>query len=145
MDNLLRSHLRDQLSGQRGRALQAFEDRVTRPMQVRLSRPTRAARQRQWATTLLAMAACVAVGFVLPRFLASPADSGSPAPWPGTGFAGDERLRVPEQLSPFTVEGPTSEMLLRSPIHAAPWKGARTVPQFEAIEPSEPSSGWQSH
>jgi hypothetical protein len=149
LDDLLRLHLRDKLSGQRGRALRAFEERVTRPMQMRLSRPTRSTRQRQWATTALAMAACMAVGFVLPRFLASP---GSDAEWPGASTfnpsLADYDGPAPRRngpINPFTVDGPSPDHTQwQSPIHTAPFTGRRTDPQSVIIEPSEPSADWQT-
>jgi hypothetical protein len=148
LDDLLRSHLRDKLSGQRGRALRAFEERVTRPMQVRLSRPTRATQRHRWATTGLAMAACMAVGFVLPRFLSSP---GSDAEWPAAGTFNPSladygpATRRDNPIDPFTVNGPSpNQARWQSPIHAEPWTGRRTDPQSVVIEPNEPSSGWQT-
>ncbi len=76
LDNLLRDHLADELGPERGRAEAAFRRRVTDPMQRRLSVPKkREVVDSPWSNRMVvgfALAACVALGTVLPRFLAYP-------------------------------------------------------------------------
>ncbi len=82
LENLLRDHLADELGAQRGRAERAFRRRVTDPMQRGLA--VQSARPSPWAHRMMvgvALAACVALGTVLPRFLASPTHA--PADHPG--------------------------------------------------------------
>ncbi|MGC4031088.1 MAG: hypothetical protein QM754_04990 [Tepidisphaeraceae bacterium] len=78
-DNLLRNHFAAELDPLRGDAARAFERHVTQPMQRRLRLNTVLALGRQVqrcarhaAPMLLTMAACCALGFYVPRWLATP-------------------------------------------------------------------------
>lgn len=72
IDDLLRSHFAGELDRQRGRCERAFLQQVTGPMQRRLDAGVPSRRiipWRNYSAVGLAMAACMAVGFVLPSVL----------------------------------------------------------------------------
>lgn len=80
LEHMLRAHFAGELDTHRGQAARAFAREVTRPMRRRLFRDAlrrQIARHRpqaqRWATIGLAMAACTAIGFYLPRELSRPA------------------------------------------------------------------------
>jgi hypothetical protein len=160
LEQLLRSHLSGELDMHRGQAVRAFKREVTRPMERRLlinsirrsvahHRPT----IQRWASMGLAMAACTALGFYLPHFLASPnatpisgnVANATPASNGETKivtpeYAGFERttvLRHVDEGSGLTPEGDFGRRIKQQKFETVRFTDPKTHEQYEVTIPSE--------
>lgn len=141
LDNLLRDHLAGELDAVRGQARRAFEREVTRPMQVRL-------RQRAWTQVrarvrhavpiALSMAACAALGFYLPRFLASPAAAPMATDTPHAAITQladadlGHTVTRREDHSPMTLpDGTNGRRVVANQVESASWIDPQTKARTE--------------
>lgn len=161
LDNLLRNHFAAELDPLRGDAVRAFDRHVTQPMQRRLRLNGLFAagrgvgrRARQFGPMLAAMAACTALGFYVPRWIASPAAdrheiAEAPADFGPTRLADFEQsvtVRHEDHGSAPLPDGTPGRRVVRSQIESAryvdPKTNARTEFYFfpagqETIVPAE--------
>jgi hypothetical protein len=159
LEQLLRSHLSGALDMHRGQAVRAFKREVTRPMERRLlinsvrlglarHRPT----LQRWGSMGLAMAACTALGFYLPHFLASPNATPAneiakavPSSNGGTKvvtpeYAGFERttvLRHIDEGSGLTPEGDIGRRIKQQKFETLRFTDPKTHERYEVTIPSE--------
>ncbi|MBC7784424.1 MAG: hypothetical protein H7144_11350 [Burkholderiales bacterium] len=156
LENLLRNHLGAELDAQRGRAARQFESRVIEPMRVSLATRNRRLRSlRTWCAVVSAMAACVALGFAVPRLLTQPKlEIAAVTP--------TAEISVPKTLAPLDGEKPVLEGLrytssqrtidagpallsdgvparriIRQRVDQLRWRDPATGGRFEIIEPFE--------
>jgi len=102
LDNLFRSHLSGALDSQRGRAIKAFRAEVIRPAERSEARSS-AYRIRNWSAIGLTMAACIAVGMVVPQFMnGASSNTGLPTISPVSSVATNS---LPNVVGNTTVTG----------------------------------------
>ena len=150
-ENLLRSHLSSELDAMRGQAARAFAREVTRPMQRQLRRNVwsqHAARFRSkvqhWGTIGLAMAACTALGVVLPRFMGTndpaPLSTNTDSKIVTPSYAGYERTTELQHVDEGNVQlpdGAPARKLRQQRVDSLRYIDPATKEEYEYIIPSE--------
>jgi len=157
LDNLLRTHLAGELDRQRGRAARAFTQQVTAPMETReAARPMRIGAWRRWAVTGMAMAACMAVGFLLPRVIDRGDETQQIAqeetkPTPkaiNADFASLERTTVLQNVDKGAIileSGHPGRRISQQRVERYRWIDPQTNAQYEYVSPSEQDLLIQMH